>query len=127
MMLDWHEKKPEPVEELDSIERGDSHVEEDTEYDGVWHEPEQRRQKDGKSDEQGYAQGRDTLIFDVNNFGRFSGLVSCRHHGEGGQVGDGSDGGRTDPGSSEKCTRNVEHAEEDDVPVKAAPLLALVH
>ena len=41
-------------------------------------------------------------------------------------MGDGSDGGRADPGSSEECTRNVEHAEEDDVPVKAATLLALV-
>ena len=58
---------------------------------------------------------------------RFSGLVSGGHDSEGRQVSDGANGGRADPGSSEQSTRNVEHAQQDDVPVKTAALLTLVH
>ena len=62
MMLDGHEHEPEPVEELDAAERGDAHVEEDAEDDGVRNESQQWRQQDGKPDEHGYAKGGDTLI-----------------------------------------------------------------
>jgi hypothetical protein len=62
MMLDWHEHEPESVEELDAGERGDAHVEEDAEDDGVWHESQQWRQEHGQSHEHGDAEGGDTLI-----------------------------------------------------------------
>jgi hypothetical protein len=62
MMLDRHKNEPEPVKELDAIERGDAHVEEDPEDDGVWHESKEWCQEDGQSDENGYAKGGDTLI-----------------------------------------------------------------
>jgi hypothetical protein len=66
MMLDGHEDEPEPVEELDSVERGDSHVEEDSEDHRVWHQTQKRRQKDGKADEQGHTKSCDALICKKN-------------------------------------------------------------
>ena len=67
------------------------------------------------------------VTFDVHNFGRFAGRVGCRHDGEGGQVGHGSNRGRADPGAAEEPGNQVQEAEKDDVPVDAATLLELVH
>lgn len=40
---------------------------------------------------------------------------------------DGAHGGRADPWSAEERTWNVEHAQKDDIPVKAAAFFTLVH
>ena len=50
-----------------------------------------------------------------------------RHDGQRREVGDGSNLGNAHPGSSEQGRRNVEQTQKDDVPVKAAALLALFH
>jgi len=67
------------------------------------------------------------LTFDFNHFGQLSGRVIGRHDGQGREVGDGSNLSDAHPGSSEDGCRNVEKTQKNDVPVKAAALLALLH
>ncbi len=49
------------------------------------------------------------------------------HDGESCHVGHGSDLCHTHPGSSEKCGRNIEQTQKDNVPVKSAAFLASLH
>ena len=65
--------------------------------------------------------------FDFDKLGRFSGRMVSRPDGEHGEVGDGSNESDAHPGSSEQNGRDVEEADQDDVPVKAAALPALLH
>ena len=50
-----------------------------------------------------------------------------RPDGEHGEVGDGAHEGDAHPWAAEEDGRDVEEADQDDVPVKAAALLALLH
>ncbi len=67
------------------------------------------------------------ITFNFNDFRRFSWSMIGGHDREGGEVSDSSDLCDTHPGSSEQGGRNVEDAEQNDVPVQTAALLASLH
>ena len=74
-----HEEQLHTVEQLDTVRRGDAHVEEHPEEDGHWHASQQRRHQHADADQHGDQQGAHPLLLHLDDVRLVTGRVSARH------------------------------------------------
>jgi len=154
VVLGWHQQEQDAVKELDAKEGGDAHVEEDAEEHGQRDVLQDGLHEDGDAcggegearescwghptlpawgrgacpqltDEHGHQQATDALFLDLQDLGLLAGSTGLAHDGEGVGVGDGADGGGSEPGHAEEGGHPPHGHDQQQVQVEAGALQQL--
>lgn len=150
VVLGWHQQEQDAVEELDAKEGGDSHVEEDAKEHGQGDVLQDGLHEDGDTcggeegsgrpaggtelsgpalgappqltDEHCHQQAADALLLHLQDLGLLARGRGLAHDSEGVGVGDGADGGGTEPGHAKEGGQPPHGHDQQQVQVEASAL-----